>query len=118
MRAKILLCNRILGAIISANLLLACSFIGRAPEPMPYHSDYAAKRWPGTNLDSLKQYRALYIQNCSSCHFIPAVKKYSEPKWTLILHDMRERAHLSTGETEAIFHYIISVQTLDPSLPH
>ena len=93
-------------------ILGGCALSSRVPEPVQEHVEYADSHWPGTTLDSLKQYRRLYIMHCSSCHFLVSVKKFPSDEWPHWVEKMSNRAHLTSSESEKILRYLITADNV------
>lgn len=48
----------------------------------------------------------VYNENCARCHNPRAVQEFSEEEWSVIVPHMRERAHLTGGESRALEAFI------------
>jgi len=88
-------------------VLFSCS--GTVPEPTLEHGAWAAKKWPGTNVQSLSQGRELYIVKCSGCHSVKPPSLFSDAEWDTLLPPMKKQAKLKNEEYEKIFQYVITM---------
>jgi len=55
----------------------------------------------------------LYNENCARCHNPRAVQEFTEENWSVIMPHMRERAHLTGGESRAIENFIAVTLTAE-----
>ena len=55
----------------------------------------------------------LYNDNCGRCHNPKPAEHYTAREWSVIMPHMRDRAHLTRPETEAIERFIASTLTAD-----
>jgi len=51
--------------------------------------------------------------NCARCHNARSLNEFSIPEWSVIMPHMREKAHLTGQETEAVMQFITTV--LEPT---
>jgi len=51
--------------------------------------------------------------NCARCHNARSINEFSIPEWSVIMSHMREKAHLTGQETEAVMRFITTV--LEPA---
>jgi mono/diheme cytochrome c family protein len=55
----------------------------------------------------------LYNDNCGRCHNPKPAEHYTAREWSVIMPHMRDRAHLTGKETEAIERFLASTLTAD-----
>ena len=56
----------------------------------------------------------VFNNNCARCHNARSIDEFSLAEWTVIMPHMREKAHLTGKETDAVMKFIALVKT-DPS---
>ena len=59
------------------------------------------------SLEDLTKGRAVYANNCGSCHELYLPKKYEAKKWDLVLDDMQKRAEVTNADRKLIYQYLI-----------
>jgi mono/diheme cytochrome c family protein len=94
---------------LSLLVFVAACAHSNAPVATPDDVARAAQRWPGTTADDLAHGRKLFMGHCGSCHQPPRPGDYEASAWPGHIDEMRERAHLSTEETELVEHYVVTV---------
>lgn len=60
----------------------------------------------GTSLNSLKEGRTLYVNNCGSCHALHLPEKYTASEWKDNVNYMRKRAKITDAQKETIYQYL------------
>ncbi|MCZ6504218.1 MAG: c-type cytochrome [Gammaproteobacteria bacterium] len=55
----------------------------------------------------------LYNDNCARCHNPRPAEQFSAREWSVIMPHMREKAHLTRQETEAVERFLASTLTAD-----
>jgi cytochrome c5 len=101
----------VLGASLAA-ALAACA----APIPHATSLDVerAARVRPGTTLAELERGRATYLSKCTSCHRPVAPHRIAGDQWPQHVDEMRERAHLSAEDHDAIVLYLTTIAAAPP----
>lgn len=109
------LCFRPLLGVIGLLSLAACA--AHLPRPTPTQAELAARRWPGTSLETLVQARSLYAAKCSGCHVPYHPRKFNQSRWKGILGKMADRSHLTDNEQEQILQYLVAVSEFPEARP-
>jgi len=66
----------------------------------------------------LQKGRAIYLTDCTRCHSVERVNRYSLDRWTTIIERMGERSKLDESEREALevyirtAHYVLTAQMI------
>jgi nitrate/TMAO reductase-like tetraheme cytochrome c subunit len=60
----------------------------------------------GTSLDTLKNGRTLYINNCASCHNLYSPEKFTSKEWRKNVTAMQKRAKINDAQKEIILKYL------------
>lgn len=108
-------CFRPLLVVIGLLSLAACA--AHLPRPTPTQAALAARRWPGTSLETLVQARTLYAAKCSSCHVPYHPGKFKRARWETTLDKMADRSHLTVNEQERILQYLLAVSEFSEDKP-
>jgi mono/diheme cytochrome c family protein len=61
-------------------------------------------------LAELQQGRALYSNNCNSCHGLYMPEAYSSSQWRTILGGMAPRTRMTSSETQLVTKYVTKGQ--------
>jgi cytochrome c5 len=101
-----------LGAALAA-ALAACG--PPVPHATPLDAERAARVRPGTTLADLERGRTTYLSRCTSCHRPVAPRSIAGDQWPQHVDEMRERAHLSPDEHDAIVLYLTTLATAPPA---
>ena len=59
-----------------------------------------------TTLGLLIEGRKLYLNKCSSCHYLYLPKNYNEGEWRIIMDKMEKPAKITSEEKEMIYQYL------------
>jgi len=60
--------------------------------------------------------RDIYLRDCSSCHAIEPINRYSLREWSRIIPGMAEESNLTEEETRLLSDYIYTIrQAMKPS---
>jgi nitrate/TMAO reductase-like tetraheme cytochrome c subunit len=70
---------------------------------MPTENDANALN---TNLETLMNYKKLYVKKCGSCHALHLPSEYNSKQWAATLDKMQERAKIDYSEKEKINTYL------------
>ena len=98
---------RTLGFMAGLLLLARCTALIIAPTEAD--AIRAQEHWPDATVTSLQEGHQLYKQKCSSCHYLYPPEKFSAEKWSKEVDHMKERANLTTAETESILRYLLTM---------
>ncbi len=98
-----------LAALALSGALAACGV--DVPRATPLDAERAARTRPGTTLADLDRGRTAYLAKCASCHRPVAPRRITAYQWPRHVDEMRERAHLSAEDREAILLYLTVVAT-------
>jgi len=79
------------------------------PRATPLDAERAAQARPGATLADLDRGRAAYLSKCTSCHRPIAPRSIAGAQWPQHVDEMRERAHLSAAERDAILLYLTTI---------
>ena len=60
----------------------------------------------GTNIDTLKMGRKLYIGNCGSCHSLFVPENYTASEWAKNVARMKKRAKITDEQSKLILQYV------------
>ena len=93
-------------ALVLILAIAACSKVSTPSVYVPTASDVTAK----ATLAELQQGRTLYINNCGTCHSLPAPENYSAAQWNSILPGMASRTSLSSAEIQLVNKYVTKGQ--------
>ena len=100
-------------ALAVSAALAACA--ADVPRATPLDAERAARRRPGTTIADLDRGRSTYLSKCTSCHSPVAPRSIAGEAWPQHVDEMRERAHLSTEEHDAIVLYLTTIATAPPT---
>ncbi len=94
-------------------LMLFMSFVLVSCIPrylIPNETDLATAKghWAGTTTMELKQGYNIYIDQCTDCHRLKKLKKYTEEEWLKVMPKMGRKAHLDSTQYASVLHYILS----------
>lgn len=84
--------------LFAAIVLFACKSALYVPSKETIKAD--------VNIETLKKGRALYVNNCSSCHALYLPEKYSKKEWIKSVDDMAPKAKITNEEKELILAYL------------
>lgn len=84
------------------------------PRATPLDAERAARTRPGTTLADLERGRTTYLSKCTSCHRPIAPRSIAGDRWPQHVDEMRERAHLSAEEHDAIVLYLTTIAAAPP----
>ena len=99
-------------AAAAACALVACGI--DVPRATPLDVERAMQVRPGTTLADLDRGRSTYLSKCTSCHRPVAPRSIGPTQWPQHVDEMRERAHLSPAEHDAIVLYLTTIATPPP----
>jgi cytochrome c5 len=102
-----------LAALAALTALTACA--ADVPRATPLDAERAARTRPGTTLVDLERGRSTYLSKCTSCHRPIAPRSIAGDQWPQHVDEMRERAHLSAEEHDAIVLYLTTIATAPPT---
>ena len=85
------------------------------PRATPLDAERAARTRPGTTVADLERGRTTYLSKCTSCHRPVAPRSIAHDSWPHHVDEMRERAHLSVEEHDAIVLYLTTIAAAPPS---
>ena len=68
----------------------------------------AQKTNPTITLVDLNAGRAIYFNQCTQCHKVYDIPKFSERKWKHEIDDMSPKAHLTDAQKTTLSNYILS----------
>lgn len=102
-----------LAALAALTALAACA--ADVPRATPLDAERAARTRPGTTLADLERGRSTYLSKCTSCHRPIAPRSIAGDRWPQHVDEMRERAHLSAEEHDAIVLYLTTIATAPPT---
>ena len=91
---------------VLASLALSAGCGGALPAVTPVD---AARS--GVALAELQQGRSLVAAKCSSCHRTPQPAERKTDEWPRMIDEMSRRAHVDSGERQAIRDYLITMAT-------
>ncbi len=60
----------------------------------------------------LERGREIYVGQCTTCHSVQPVAKYSASEWPGIAQDMSERSKLSAQDAQAILAYVLAARQM------
>ncbi len=69
---------------------------------------WASTRWPGVTAESLAHGRDLFVGKCHECHESPDLTAIADDRWPHIVKRMGDKAHLSTEDSDAVLHFILT----------
>lgn len=69
--------------------------------------------WAADQIISVAEGARIYNDNCSRCHNPKPAEHYTAREWSVIMPHMRDRAHLTRKETEAVELFLASTLTAD-----
>jgi mono/diheme cytochrome c family protein len=96
----------LLQALSATVLLLATGCSKVSSDTGSLYTPTAADVTANATLQQLQQGRALYIDNCNSCHSLYSPDGYSPAQWTSILNNMGPRTSLSVSELGLVSKYV------------
>jgi cytochrome c5 len=99
-------------ALVVLGALGACAT--DVPRATPLDAERAARTRPGTTLADLERGRTAYLSKCTSCHRPIAPRSIAGDRWPQHVDEMRERAHLSAEEHDAIVLYLTTIAAAPP----
>ncbi|UCD76863.1 MAG: hypothetical protein JSV91_08020 [Phycisphaerales bacterium] len=99
--------SAVLAALGAGSLLWAASCATTEDLAPPVNEemvDLAARE--GTDVDSLRRGRHIYVTRCAACHSPEPVGDYPVADWPGIVRRMADRTGLSESETEDVIAYV------------
>lgn len=69
----------------------------------------------GTNvvsLAALKRGREVYLSDCTRCHSVEPINRYSKDRWRTILERMGPQSKLDESRTDALEAYVFAAHTV------
>ena len=105
--------NRIKNKKLVFALMVAITvvFIGCIPRYLiPNDTDLktAQTHWSSATAPQLKQGYNIYIDQCTDCHRLKKLKKYTEGDWLKVMPKMGRKAHLDSAQYSNVLHYILA----------
>ncbi len=99
-------------AVLWIGLMLAgCMSIEQMAPPVgPQFYNIAIKR--DTTMALLESGREVYLVDCSRCHSVEPIQRYSMNKWHEIIPRMAQKSKLSIAKSAALRAYIVAVSDL------
>ena len=91
----------------AAVLLTYCSSLSYLPTHQNIEDAHA--RWSEVDSVYLYQGYELYLNKCSSCHYLHNPNKYSQNEWQKILSEMKEKAKLTETELRPLKTYLFTL---------
>lgn len=81
-----------------------------APSMFPTEKELivAKKLNPNITLDELRAGRDIYFNQCTECHKVFDIPKFSEKKWKHEIDDMSPKAKLTSEQKTTLSNYILS----------
>jgi hypothetical protein len=61
---------------------------------------------PSASFEELKDGRKLYVDHCSSCHYLHLPSEYNKEQWQHQVDEMEQRAEINNQEKELILKYL------------
>jgi len=92
--------------VLLASLALSVGCGGALPVVTPVD---AARS--GVALAELQQGRSLVAAKCSGCHRTPQPAEHRSMEWPRMIDEMSRRAHVDSGERQAIQDYLVTMAT-------
>lgn len=98
--------------LFAALVAVGCASAKKAI-PTQADVDRVASKYPGYTLEALNQGKALYEQNCGSCHKLFKPRALSETEWQKIVPPMvkkavKKGAKIDAAGEELILKYLIT----------
>ncbi len=81
-----------------------------APSVGPQFESVAIKR--DTSMALLESGRQVYLVDCSRCHSVEPIRRYTMTKWQDIIPRMAQKSKLSDSKSAALRAYIVAVNDL------
>ena len=103
-----------LAAVLAAALAALAACAAAIPHATPLDAERAAQARPGTTLADLERGRTTYLSKCTSCHRPVAPRSIAGDQWPQHVDEMRERAHLSAEDHDAIVLYLTTIAAAPP----
>ena len=94
----------VLASLVLAGLAAGCG--GALPVATPVDAARA-----GVALAELQQGRSLVAAKCSGCHRTPQPAEHRSMEWPRMIDEMSRRAHVDSGERQAIQDYLVTMAT-------
>ena len=66
----------------------------------------------GSSLIVLQEGRKVYLSNCSRCHSIEPISRYSRDRWRSIVVRMAPESRLDAASTEALEAYVLAAHNV------
>jgi len=88
-------------------LVLLVALVGCGGPYMPMATEADGARASST-ADELNRGRTLLLSDCKSCHQPPSPRDLRAADWPSQVEEMRERAHVSPPDAEAITRYLVT----------
>ena len=60
------------------------------------------------SVENLKKGRALYANNCASCHQLYLPNKYEAETWKHNLDEMQDRAKITDDQKKLVYDYLVN----------
>ena len=109
--------NIVLAAVFVMCSAFACSS-GFPPLPSAADATRVQGRFAGSNVESLREGRSLYVARCGTCHALRDPASLSADAWPEQVHDMRIKgARMSDEEEQRITAYLMAISSRSSAEP-
>jgi len=98
-------------AVLVALAMAGCG--ARLPPATPELAAVAQKRWPDLDVPKLESARQLYIQRCSSCHWLVEPRSETEKTWPTVIESMAKKAKITPAQQDQLLRYVLSVRDFE-----
>jgi hypothetical protein len=102
---------RVAVPVALAILAMACATLAL---PDPDDANWAAQRWPGTQLADLEHGRHLYLNYCDGCHDLVLPNQRTVEQWPDDLRRMQKHVRIPEADASFVERFILSVRPRDP----
>lgn len=98
------------GSTIFTILLAGCLTIEQMAPPVDMEFSEIGMKYSVT-LSTLQQGRDTYLTDCTRCHSIEPINRYSKDRWHTIIERMGPESKLDESRIDALRAYIVAAHT-------
>ena len=96
----------LLNSVLFAGFILVTGCTKKGGDTSSLYVPTSADATASASLQDLQQGRALYIDNCGSCHGLYNPDSYTPTQWRNILGSMAPKTSMSSAEVQLVTKYV------------
>ncbi len=74
----------------------------------PVGPEFSRVNVDGVTLALLERGREIYLQDCTRCHSVEPINRYSQDRWHLIIERMAMQAKMGESQKDALKAYVLA----------